>query len=86
MPTRDEADSALEHALNLLAEAYEWAGVRTNHLLFIEHQRLNADDTTSTIVGCHVPDRQSWTATLGVLRAGTLRIESDYVRAEREDD
>lgn len=86
MTTKEEADAFFEKALDMLAEAYEWNGIRTGHLLLVDGQRMNSDGTSSTVMGYHTPDGQPWTETLGIMRVSTLRLEKDFITAEREDE
>jgi hypothetical protein len=80
--TPEEADQALEAALELCAEAYDWSGVQSGYLLLFESQMLQDNGKMSTVMGYHAPDHQSWTKTLGILRTGTLRLEHDYVTSD----
>lgn len=78
-PEQKAADDALDAALAQIAAAYEYSGVSTGYVLSVATVEYDDDGDQRSGVWWHCRDGQPWHATLGIIRATTLRLEADYV-------
>jgi hypothetical protein len=78
--TKEEAEAALNAALATCAEAYEWNGVLSGLLIIAEYTRLDDEDDEITSLITHIPARQTWTRTIGLLIQAEWLMRKDFLR------
>lgn len=84
-PERVAADAALESALDAVAVAYGWDGLRVAWSIVVHNVVYSDAGDQATAVQWHGPDNQTWVTTLGLLRAITLRLEGDFMTPDAEE-